>query len=418
MKVAVIGAGVVGVTTAYELAEQGHEVTVYERGSAAAELCSFANAGVISPGYVTPWAKPGMALHVASHLWKSHTPVRIFRPNWSEARWLWRWWRACKNTTFIKNRERLLRLSIYSQQRLQSLTQRLHLDYDSTTGYMVLLRDEKDYLLAQPSIDVMRDAGISFQTLTPEQARNIEPALNPSTPLAHALHFPNDEVANCRQFTLLLKNIAESMGVKFHFNANVEPLLGINPKQIRLSPQDPGTSFEAVVICAGLTSTNLLSPLKLNIPLAAVHGYSVSASIREPLDAPRSGVMDERFKVAISRLGQRVRVSGSAEIGGHARQHHSASLKTLYRVLDDWFPGAARTQDSVQVWKGSRPMLPDGPPVIGPSGIPGVWLNLGHGSSGWALSCGSARALADSLSGRQTDVDLEGLGIERLNLRQ
>ena len=417
MKVAVIGAGVVGVTTAYELAEQGHEVVVYERGSAAAELCSFANAGVISPGYVTPWAKPGMTWHVMSHLLQSHTPVRIFRPSWAEIRWLWRWWRACQNATFIKNRQRLLRLSTYSQQRLQSLTQRLHLDYDRTSGYMILLRSEKDYLLAQASLEVMRDSGISFQTLNPEQARRIEPALNPSTSLAQALYFPNDEVANCRQFTLLLKNIAESMGVKFHFNANVQPLLNTNPTQIRLSSKDSGTSFGAIVICAGITSTNLLSPLKLNIPLAAVHGYSVSASIREPLDAPRSGVMDERFKVAISRLGQRIRVSGSAEVGGDAKQHHAASLKTLYRVLDDWFPGAARTQDSVQVWKGSRPMLPDGPPVIGPSGIPGVWLNLGHGSSGWALSCGSARALADSLSGRQTDVDLDGLGIERLNLR-
>jgi D-amino-acid dehydrogenase len=297
------------------------------------------------------------------------------------------------------------------------LTQRLHLDYDRTPGYLVLLRGEKEYLLAQPSLEGMREAGLSFQTCTPEQARGIEPALNPSTPLAYALHFPNDEVANCRQFTLLLKNIAESMGVKFHFNANVQPLQVRDPKSIRLSAQDPGTSFDAVVICAGLASARLLFPLNLKIPIAAVHGYSVSASIREPLDAPRSGVMDERFKVAISRHGQRVRVSGGAEIGGNARQHHAASLKTLYRVLDDWFPGAARTQDNVQIWKGSRPMLPDGPPIVGPSGIASVWLNLGHGSSGWALSCGSARALADSLSGRQADIDLEGLGIERLNLR-
>jgi D-amino-acid dehydrogenase len=417
MKVAVIGAGVIGVTTAYELADQGHEVCVYERGSSAAELCSFGNAGVISPGYITPWAKPGMAWHVISHLWQSHTPVRLSLPNLNEAQWLWRWWRACQSSTFTKNRQRLLRLSSYSQQRLQSLTQRLHLDFDQTSGFLVLLRGEKEYLLAQPSLEGMREAGLSFQTLTAEQARTIEPALNPATPLAYALYFPNDQVANCRQFTLLLKKIAESMGVQFHFNANVLPLQGSDPKRIRLSSQDSGTPFDAVIICAGLASASLLSPLNLKIPLAAVHGYSISASIREPLDAPRSGIMDERFKVAISRLGQRVRVSGCAEVAGNPHQHHAASLNTLYRVLDDWFPGAARTQDNVQVWKGSRPMLPDGPPVIGPSGIDGVWLNLGHGSSGWALSCGSARALADSLSGRQTDIDLKGLGIERLNLR-
>ena len=418
MKVAVIGAGVVGVTTAYELAAQGHEVHVYERSSSSAEGCSFANAGVISPGYVTPWAKPGMALHVLKHLWRAHSPVRLSRPSWDEVKWLWRWWRACDETTFSQNRARLLRLSAYSHQRIQHLTERLHLEHDRTSGYMVLLRGEQEHQMVQPSLKIMQDAGLSFKTLNASEARNIEPALNPDTPLAYALHFPNDEVGNCRQFTLLLKNITESNGVKFHFNANIQPLSQSDPLRIRIGIEDPGTHFNGVVVCAGLGSTHLLSPLGVHIPLAAVHGYSVSASVREPLDAPRSGVMDERYKVAISRLGQRVRVSGSAEIGGNARHHHTANVKTLYRVLDDWFPGAARTQDSVQVWKGSRPMLPDGPPVIGPSGIPGIWLNVGHGSSGWALSCGSAKALADSMSGLTPEINLEGLGIERLKLQR
>lgn len=414
MKVAVIGAGVIGVTTAYELAAQGHDVSVYERSSSSAEGCSFANAGVISPGYVTPWAKPGMTLHILKHLWRAHSPVRLSHPSWDEVKWLWRWWRACDEDTFVQNRARLLRLSTYSHQRLQRLTERLHLEYDRTPGYMVLLRGEQEHQMVQPSLKIMRDEGLSFKTLSASEARSIEPALNPDTPLAYALHFPNDEVGNCRQFTLLLKNIAESKGVKFHFNASVQALSPSEPRRIRIGTEDPGIVFDGVVVCAGLGSAQLLAPVGLHIPLAAVHGYSVSASVREPLDAPRSGVMDERYKVAISRLGQRVRVSGSAEIGGNARQHHAASVKTLYRVLDDWFPGAARTQDSVQVWKGSRPMLPDGPPVIGPSGIPGVWLNLGHGSSGWALSCGSAKALADSMSGLTPEIDLEGLGIERL----
>ena len=158
----------------------------------------------------------------------------------------------------------------------------------------------------------------------------------------------------------------------------------------------------------------MLRPLGLHIPLAAVHGYSVSAHIREPLNAPRSALMDERYKVAISRLGNRVRVAGSAEIGGRFEAKRASSLQTLYKVLHDWFPGAALMSSGVQEWKGARPMLPDGPPVIGASGIPGVWLNLGHGSSGWALSCGSARALADLMAGSPAQVDLEGLGVERL----
>ena len=150
--------------------------------------------------------------------------------------------------------------------------------------------------------------------------------------------------------------------------------------------------------------------------MAPVYGHSISAHIRESLNAPRSAVMDERYKVAISRLGQRVRVAGSAEIGGSLSTMNPSAVQTLYKVLHDWFPGAVTLQSGVQQWKGARPMLPDGPPVLGASGVPGVWLNLGHGSSGWALSCGSARVVADLVGGRDAGVDLEGLGVERLSL--
>jgi D-amino-acid dehydrogenase len=172
--------------------------------------------------------------------------------------------------------------------------------------------------------------------------------------------------------------------------------------------------FDATVVCAGVDSVRLLRPLGLKIPLAAVHGYSVSAAVREPLNAPRSAVMDERYKVVISRLGQRVRVAGTAEIGGRANKQSTRALQTLYKVLQDWFPGAAVLSGGVQTWKGARPMLPDGPPLLGASGIDGLWLNLGHGSSGWALSCGSARAVADLIGRRDPEVDLDGFDIERL----
>lgn len=416
MKIAVIGAGVIGVTTAYELARQNHEVSIFESNGSAAELCSFANAGVASPGYTSPWAKPGMALHVLTHLWQRHTPVRIGQLGWRELRWLWQWQQACDSATFARNRTSMLRLANYSQERLRSLTTRLNLDYERAQGFLVLLRGERERKLAQASLQVIRDAGVSVKTLSPEQARVIEPALNPDTPLLEALYFADDEVSNSRQFTLMLKQEAEAIGVKLHLNAHVQPLLRSQPTTIRLAPDDAGRSFDAVVMCAGLASASLLAPLGLRIPLIAVHGYSVSAALREHLDAPRSGVMDERYKVAISRLGQRVRVSGGAEIGGQASQHHAGSIHTLYKVLADWFPGAARTQDNVQIWKGARPMLPDGPPIVGASGVPNIWLNLGHGASGWALACGSARVVADSISGRKPEIDLAGLGIERLGL--
>ncbi len=418
MKVAVIGAGVIGITTAYELATLGHEVTVFERNGAAAEECSFSNTGVASVSYAAPWAKPGMLKHVLSHLWQRDTPLRISNPSFAEWRWLWKMRKASNSQTFARNRESMLRLAEYSNHRMRALTDTLNLVHERSQGFMVLLRSERESKLMQASLQVMRDAGLGFKTLNAEEAREIEPALRPETTLAQAIYFPEDEVGNCRQFSLLLKGEAEALGVKFRFNTPIEPLAAAQPKIIRTSAQDLGEKFDAIVVCAGLASAQLVRPLGLHIPLVAIHGYAISAAVREPLDAPRSGVMDEQYKVAISRLGQRVRVSGGSEIGGNANRHDAASIKTLYRVLDDWFPGAARTQDSVQVWKGSRPMLPDGPPILGASGIPGVWLNLGHGASGWTLACGSARAVADSINGKSPDIDLQGLGLERLHLQR
>lgn len=414
MKVAILGAGVIGVTTAYELAAQGHQVHVFERNSAAAEATSFANAGVVSAGYAAPWARPGFIGHLLKHLWHRDTPLRMGRLRSNELRWLWQFWKASHSATFTRHREHMLRLALYSQHRMQTLSSTLNLAHDSEPGYMVLLRTERERQLLAPSLQILRDAGLTVKSLSAQEACAIEPALNPQIPLAEALHFADAEVSNCRQFTLLLKKEAEALGVQFHFNAHVQALQPNQPRTVRCGPHDPGETFDAVVVCAGVGSAALMRPLGVRIPLAAVHGYSLSAAVREPLDAPRSGVMDERYKVAISRLGQRIRVSGGSELGGHLHQHNPASIKTLYRVLNDWFPGAARTQENVQIWKGARPMLADGPPILGASGILGVWLNLGHGASGWTLACGSARIVADGINGRPTEINLEGLGLERL----
>ena len=415
MRIAVIGAGVIGTTSAYELACDGHEVTVFERRSAAAEESSFANAGVLAPGYVTPWAGPGMPAKVARYLFSRHAPVKLGLPlSMAELAWIWRWLRACNLQSYQANRARLQRLAFYSRERLHEISSELQLEYDHSTGSMVVLRSEQDARLAQPGLQLLRDAGVAFSELNPQDARKVEPALNPDTPLFGAIHLAQDEVANCRQFTLLLKNEALRLGAEFAFNTVVQGLNPASPTHLQIEGEASARHFDAVVVCAGLDSAKLLRPIGLKIPMVAVHGYSVSAPLREPLNAPRSAVMDERYKVAISRLGQRVRVAGSAELGGSVEHKRAASLRTLYKVLQDWFPGAAQFSSGVQEWKGARPMLPDGPPILGASGVPGIWLNLGHGSSGWALSCGSARALADLLAQRPPGLDLEGLGVERL----
>ena len=421
MKIAVIGAGIIGVTTAYELACDGHEVTVFERRGAAAEEASFANAGIVAPGYVTPWAAPGMPLKVLKNLFSPHAAVKVGLPlSGSELAWMWRWLRACTPHTYLAHRTQLQRLAFYSRTRLHQITADLKLDYDRSDGYMVLLRSQSDSDMVQPGLQVLREAGVAFTELDAAGARHIEPALNPDTAFLGAIHLPGDEVGNCRQFCLMLKNESQALGVEFAFNTTVAGLAHASRNRacaVQIAGETAPRAFDAVVMCAGLASAQLLRPLGLKIPMAAVYGYSLTAPIREahgePLNAPVSAVMDERYKVAISRLGHHVRVAGSAEIGGAPERHRASSVQTLYKVLHDWYPGAVAPTGAVQIWKGARPMLPDGPPVVGQSGVPGLWLNLGHGSSGWALSCGSARALADMVAGRAPALDMAGFGVVR-----
>ncbi len=410
MKIAVLGAGIVGVTTAYELASDGHEVTVFERRSAVAEETSFANAGIVAPGYVTPWAAPGMPAKVLAQLRQRHGAVQLAWPlGLAELRWMWRWWRACKPEVYATHRRQLHELALFSRQRLHHLTRSLQLQYDRSEGFLVLLRGPREHELVQPGLQVLRELGVAFQEVSAQAARTVEPALHAQTALHGAVHVPGDEVGNCRQFALLLKNEAQRLGCQFEFNTTVARIRP-DPLELTLTSAQGATRqarFDAAVLCAGVDSAALVRPLGLHLPLIAVHGHSISVSLREAMDGPVSAVMDERYKVAISRMGQRVRVAGGAELGGRLEQRNPRALQALHQVLADWYPGAARygrTGGQVQEWKGARPMLPDRPPMVGASGVPGLWLNLGHGSSGWALSCGSARVLADAVAGRSADV--------------
>ena len=415
MKIAVIGAGIIGVTTAYELGQDGHVVTVFERRGAAAEETSFANAGIIAPGCVTPWAAPGMPRKVLGQLLQRHAGIRISWPlSVDELAWMARWYRACTLDTYLTNRAHMRRLAFYSRARLHTIRDSLRLEYDRSDGYLVLLRTEQDHQMVQPSLQVLREAGVAFRLLEPDQARLVEPALNTETSFYAAIQLPDDEVGNCRQFALLLKNEAQRIGVQFRFQCDIDRI-EIHPgPALHVHGEPSALPFDAVVVCAGVDSVSLLRAIGIALPLVAVHGYSLSATIKEQLNAPRSAIMDEHYKVAITRMGNRVRVAGGAEIGGRPQVKSATSLRTLYKVLQDWFPGAVSTHNGIQEWKGARPMLPDGPPLVGASGQPGVWLNLGHGSSGWALSCGSARALADTIAGYEPEIDMQGFAMARL----
>jgi len=449
VRVAVVGAGIVGVTTAWELAASGHEVTVYERHGSVAEETSFANAGMVAPGYVTPWAAPGMPGKVLKQLGSAHAAVRLHAN--VDIGWAWRFWRACRKRTYQSNRLRMQRLATYSRDRLRGLTDALRLDYERRHGFLVLLRTQKEFAQAEPGLESLAALGTRFEMLDGARCRAIEPGLCEATPLHGGIHLPDEDVGNCRQFALLLRRQATRNGVRFRFCTEVTRLRGgiqpsVESRPVALPapwtasrpssrdatsqptgddfaltrPEPTGPlqeTFDAVVVCAALGAPALLRPLGVRLPLQPVYGYSVTAPLRPEeqllVEGPRAALMDERYKVAISRLGSRVRVAGSAEIGGRRDRHHPGAIATLYRVLADWFPGVALLGQA-QHWKGARPMLPDGPPVLGASGVEGIWLNLGHGSSGWALACGSARIVADAIDGRRPEIDTDGLGIGRL----
>jgi D-amino-acid dehydrogenase len=421
MRVAVVGAGIVGVTTAHALHEDGHEVTVFERQGSVATESSFANAGWLAPGYVTPWASPGMLRKVLGQWFQNDAAVRMAGlPGLALAAWLWRWWRACAPRTYADNRGAMLALARDSLQRTQAIAAAHGIEHEHGRGVVVLLRGEAELAQSRAGLKVLAELGVNFHLVSEAQCRQIEPALNDATALKAGIHLPDAESGNCRQFALELRAVLQKAGVAFRLHhtvtrldssesgvtvhAEADTAAGAVTTQPESRPAQD--QFDAVVVCAAMGAPRLLPSLRL--PLQPVYGYSVTLPVQRhdgyPDLGPRAALMDERYKVAITRLGERVRVAGSAELAGDPRTLRAAPVATLYRVLQDWFPSAAR-HSSAQTWKGARPMLPDGPPAIGPTGTPGVWVNTGHGSSGWALACGSARLLADMVAGRAPAVD-------------
>ena len=407
MKIAIVGAGIIGVTTAYELASDGHEVTVFEQRSAAAEEASFATAGLLAPHLLSPWAVPGFG-H-ALRLMGPHATLRLSgglsRANWA---WLSRWRSATHASSAPA--AALERLAQYSQSRLQALAQRHELDFEASQGRLVLLRTEQERAQLQPALQVLRDSGVALREIDADVARQIEPGLSPEAPLAGAIHLPDARAGNCRLFAQLLRQGTQGSGVHFAFNTRIDRI-GTTPVGVVVQGESDLRRFDAVVLCAGTASAALLPALSLRLPMAAVYGYSVSAPLRESTHAPQASVVDAAQQISITRLGQRVRIAGGAELAGADAEHHAATLQRLYRTLNDWFPGGAQLSSGVQVWRGARPLLPDGAPVVGASGVPGLWLNTGHGAGGWALACGSARALADLMAQRAPEVPLDGLGM-------
>lgn len=411
-QIVVIGGGVVGVCTAYFLAQAGHDVAVIERHENVAQGASFANAGIVAPGYATPWAAPGMPMKILSHLLKSEAPV-ILRPTLDRALWRWvrRWLTECELERYRINRTRMQRIAAYSRDILRQLREYHELDYEQTQGVLQLFRTAKDLKLAEPAIALLTDNEVPHQILDADAARAIEPALAPNTPLAGGVYLPQDEAGNCPLFAKRLKQVAASIGVQFHFASTVQ---SIEPESrgVVLHIDDERFTMDAVVVAAGIDSARLLKPLGIHVPLYPVKGYSATTAIRNFDMAPNASLLDESYKVAITRLGARIRIAGLAELGSRDSELRESAIRTLIKVGSDWFPDAAN-YTKANFWCYARPMLPDGPPILGATPVRNVYVNIGHGSAGWAMAAGSGRVLADIVSGHAPDIDMDGLTMAR-----
>lgn len=414
MKVIVLGAGVIGVTSAYYLSKAGHDVTVLERLDGPALETSHANAGQISFGYSSPWAAPGVPFKAIKWLFAKHPPLS-FRPDGSlfQLKWMFQMWRNCNAQRYATNKERMIRMSEYSRECLAALRADTGIQYEGRQrGTLQVFRTQSQVDHIDKDIDVLREAGVDFQLLTPKELVTAEPALAYARhPLAGGLRLPDDETGDCNLFTLALAAMALQNGVKFRYGVSIEAIhansAGVNG--VRCDGQT--LVADAYVVALGAWSTRLLSPL-MTLPVYPMKGYSITVPISDETRAPVSTLLDESYKVAVTRFDQRIRVGGMAEIKGFDKTLNPRRQATLEMVLDDLFPGS-RAQGEVSFWTGLRPKTPDSTPVIGATHVPRLFLNTGHGTLGWTMACGSGQLIADMVSGKPTAIRSDDLGISR-----
>lgn len=414
MQVAVVGAGVIGVCTAYFLAEAGHEVVVIERRNNVAEEASFGDPGILAPSSIAPWSAPGVPKSFSSYLLKPESPLffnRVLDP--AMWRWMRRWVKESDIERYQVNRERMQRIAFYSRDVMQQLRDRHQLDYEQATGYLQLFRSERDLKLAKTSFDFLAAHGIQHDLPDADALHLIEPALNTNMPLAGSLHLPADESGNCPLFTRQIRQLAQTMGVEFHFGSNVKSIRQI-ARGIDIRIDDYSFSADKIVLASGADSAKLLAPMGLQLPVYPVKSYSATATIRNFESAPVASIVDEAYKVAITRMGNRIRIAGTAELGSRTPDLRQTALNTLMKVGYDWFPNASN-YNTASFWSGSNLMMPDGPPLLGATSVRNVYVNIGHGSTGWAMAAGSGKVLADIVSDRVTDIDLDGLTAMRFS---
>jgi D-amino-acid dehydrogenase len=415
MRVIVLGAGVIGVTSAYYLAKEGHEVTVIDRQPGPALETSFANAGEISPGYASPWAAPGIPMKAVKWLFMHHAPLIIqARPDLQKIEWVARMLMNCTSAAYGVNKSRMVRLAEYSRDCLIQLRADTGISYDERTqGTLQLFRTEKQVAAAEKDIKVLKADGVPFEVLDPAACVAAEPGLAPNLhKIAGGLRLPGDETGDCFKFTNSLADMAKALGVTFVWNTEIKALEADGGKIAAVQTSAGRLTADNFVLAMGSYSPALARPFGMRLPVYPVKGYSITVPIVNEDRAPVSTIMDESYKIAITRLGTRIRVGGMAEISGFNNHLHPRRQATLTHSVEDLFGGAG-DQSQATFWSGLRPMTPDGTPLVGRSTVSNLYLNTGHGTLGWTMAAGSARVIANMISGRAAEIDAADLGYSR-----
>ncbi|WP_429164981.1 D-amino acid dehydrogenase [Aeromonas rivipollensis] len=415
MDIVVLGGGVVGVTSAWYLAKAGHKVTLLERRGGVALETSHANAGQISPGYASPWAAPGIPLKAAKWLLQKHAPFTV-RPTSDpfQLRWMLKMFANCTPAAYAVNKGRMVRLAEYSRDCMKLLRDELALDYEGRQlGTLQLFRSQAQRDASQRDIEVLEEYGVPYQSLDADGCEEVEPALaRVRGKIVGGLRLPGDETGDCFRFTQALADEARRLGVEFVFNCAIDEVELAQGRAVAVRAGEQRFKADAIVCALGSYGTGFLRPLGIELPVYPVKGYSLTLPMTDAAGAPRSTVLDETYKVAITRFDERIRVGGMAELSGFDLALNPRRHDTLAMVVRDLFPEGGDLEQA-EFWTGLRPMTPDGTPLVGPSPIPGLWLNTGHGTLGWTMAAGSGQLLSDLISGSAPAISDEGLTLAR-----
>jgi D-amino-acid dehydrogenase len=415
MTVLVLGSGVIGTTIAYYLAKAGHDVTVVDRQPGPALETSFANAGEISPGYASPWAGPGVPVKAIKWLLMHHSPL-IIKPMLEAAMWRWGFamLRNCTEARYRVNKARMVRVAEYSRDCLKDLRAETGISYDERAlGTLQLFRTRKQLDGIGKDTEILAQYGVPYQVLDRAGYLQYEPALAAvQDKFVGALRLPGDETGDCLLFTQRLAAMAEALGAKFRFGTTITGLASDGRRVTGVDTDQGRLVADEVVLALGSHSPKWLRPLGIAIPVYPVKGFSITVPIADAAAAPESTIMDETHKVAVTRLGDRIRVGGMAQLSGYDLALVEARRRTLEFVLTDLFPRAADVSKAT-FWTGLRPMTPDGTPVMGRTRLANLTLATGHGTLGWTMAAGTGRAIADLLSGRKPEIDFDGLTADR-----